>query len=155
MPEAMTYAQLIRLPNVLALLASICLSRLATRMFIVVIVFHTLAAFASPVLAGWIVFAASVPGLIVSPLAGALLDRAGAGRGVIADLLFSTVLIAALAAVVAGNVASPPVLLGLVTLYSLTNPLSIAGVRVLLPRLVPVEGRDRANALDTTMHAVV
>src|ERR1700722_9728200 len=144
MPEAMTYAQLIRLPNVLALLASICLSRLATRMFIVVIVFHTLAAFAAP-----------VPGLIVSPLAGALLDRAGAGRGVIADLLFSTVLIAALAAVVAGNVASPPVLLGLVTLYSLTNPLSIAGVRVLLPRLVPVEGRDRANALDTTMHAVV
>jgi MFS family permease len=153
--ETISYARLIRLPNVLALLASICLSRLASRMFSVVIVLHTLTAFGSPVLAGWVAFAAEAPGLLVSPLAGALLDRAGAARGVIADLVFSAALTLVLAIAIAVHHASPPVLFLLVTAYAVTNPLSVAGVRVLLPRLVPAPALDRANALDTSMHAVV
>ena len=83
MHETISYARLIRLPNVLPLLGAICLTRLADRMFGIVIVFYALAAFGSPRLAGFLSFAAVVPGLLISPLAGALLDRAGAERGIV------------------------------------------------------------------------
>jgi MFS family permease len=155
MQETITYRRLIRLPNVLALLAAICLARLGGRMFLVAIVFHALAAFDSPSLAGWISFAALAPGLLVSPLAGAFLDRAGAVRGVLVDLAMAATLMGVLAGGIAIHRASPTSLLILTALYSLTNPLSAAGVRVLLPRLVPAHALDKANALDTSIHGVV
>jgi MFS family permease len=153
--SSVSYAQLIRLPNVLALLCAACLSRLAGRMFAIVIVFHSLTAFGSSTVAGWIASAAIAPGLVVSPLAGALLDRTGAARGIVIDLTFSGALMLALAVVVWMGVASPQVMLVLVALYALTSPLSWAGIRVLLPRLVPEHALDRANALDTAVYAVV
>jgi len=42
------------------------------------IVLYALAHAGSPVLAGWLSFAAVAPGLVISPIAGALIDRAGA-----------------------------------------------------------------------------
>jgi MFS family permease len=153
--EALSYARLIRLPNVLPLLAATCLTRLAERMFAIVIVLHALAAFGSPTLAGWLSFAAMAPGLIVSPFAGALLDRAGAARGIVIDLAVSAVLILTIAAAILLNRAHPIFMLSLTATYALTNPLSAAGVRVLLPRLVPAYALDRANALDTAAFGVV
>jgi len=150
-----SYAQLIRLPNVLPLLLAIGLSRLADRMFALAIVFHALAAFGSPALAGWLAFAAAAPGLVVSPLAGAFLDRAGAVRGIVVDLAASTSLVLVLTAAIVLHDAGPPVLLVVATAYALTSPLSASGVRVLLPRLVPVPALERANALDMTIHAIV
>src|SRR5262249_31688405 len=47
-----------------------------------------------------------------------------------------------------------PALLVLTCAYSLTSPLSLAGIRALLPGLVPPETRDRANALDTAIHGL-
>jgi len=61
----------------------------------------------------------------------------------------------ALAAAVWMGVANPWVVLLLVALYALTSPLSWAGIRVLLPRLVPAHALDRANSLDTALYAVV
>jgi MFS family permease len=149
-----SYWQLIRLPNVLALLSATGLSRLAGRMFMIVIVFHALAVFGSPSLAGWIAFAAIAPGLVVSPLAGAFLDRAGAARGVVVDLAVSSGLVLALAVWIGVGWASPSVVLLLAAVFALTSPLGAAGVRVLLPRLVPSQVLDRANALDTAVDAV-
>src|ERR1019366_9875330 len=105
-----SYGQLIRLPNVFALLSATCLSRLASRMFGIVIVFHALAAWRSPILAGWISFAAVAPGLMVSPLAGAFLDRAGAIRGILVDLALSAGLLLALAAPIPLGWATPAIL---------------------------------------------
>jgi MFS family permease len=153
--DALSYARLMRLPNVLPLLLATCLSRLAERMFAIVIVLHALAAFGSPTLAGWISFAAMAPGLVVSPLAGALLDRAGAVRGIVVDLATSAVLILTIAVAIRLGQAGPTVMLLLTATYALTNPLSAAGIRVLLPRLVPAYALDRANALDTAAHGVV
>ena len=150
-----SYARLMRLPNVFALLAATALARLAARVFTVAIVFHVLAAFGSPVLAGWVSFAAMAPGLLVSPLAGAFLDRAGAARGIVVDLALSATLMLALAAAVLLDRATPSVLLALTGAYALTSPLSRAGIRVLLPRLVPAHALDRANALDTAIHGIV
>src|ERR1017187_5493639 len=118
---SISYGQLIRLPNVRALLSATCLSRLAGRMFTIVIVFHALAAFGSPTLAGWVSFAAVAPGLAVSPLAGAFLDRAGALRGILVDLALSAGLLLALAAAIRLGWASPSVLLLLAAAYAPTS----------------------------------
>ena len=150
-----SYRQLLRLPNVLALLSATCLSRLADRMFAIAIVFHTLAAFGSPAFAGWIAFAAVAPGLLISPLAGTLLDRAGAIRGIVADLALSAAMSLVLAVCILAAWATPPTVMVLAVVYALSSPLSAAGIRVLLPRLVPATALDRANALDTAVHAVV
>lgn len=151
----MTYAAVLRLDGVRDLLVATALARLATRMFLVVLVLYTLDRFGSPELAGWVGFTSLIPGMIVSPLAGALLDRLGAGRAVTIDLAVSAVLIAGLAgAEVAGSVR-PVGLLVLCGVFALTSPLSASGVRALFPRLVPEGARDRVNALDTTVNAAV
>jgi len=48
-----------------------------------------------------------------------------------------------------------PVVTLLAVIYAQTSPLSAAGIRVVLPRLVPPRALDRANALDTAVHSVV
>ncbi len=95
------------------------------------------------------------PGLLISPLAGALLDRLGAAKAIVIDMAASALLLLALGlADVAGSVTEP-LLLTLVTLYSLTSPLGTAGIRVLIPRLVPKDALDLANALDTSSYALI
>lgn len=132
-----------------------CLSRLAGRIFSLAIVLYVLDRFGSPALAGWVAFASMAPGLLISPLAGALLDRLGAAKAIAVDMAASALLLLALGlADVAGSV-SEPLLLILVTLYSLTSPLGTAGIRVLIPRLVPKEALDLANALDTSSYALI
>lgn len=132
-----------------------CLSRLASRMFVLVIVLYVLDRFDSPVLAGWVAFASMMPGLLVSPLAGALLDRLGAAKAIALDMAASTLLLLALAAADIAGLVTAPLLLGFVVLYSLTSPLGTAGIRVLIPRLAPKESLDLANALDTSSYALI
>lgn len=124
-------------------------------MFLLVIVLYGLDRFHAPAFAGWLSFAAMAPGLATSPLSGAVLDRIGAARAIVLDLGLSAALLLALAAAVAMHRDHPALLLGLVGCFSLTSPLSGAGIRTLLPRLVPPDVRDRANALDTLIHGVV
>jgi MFS family permease len=152
--RALSYRQLLAAPEVRALLLATCLSRLAGRMFVLAIVLFALALADSPVLAGWLSFAAVAPGLLISPLAGALIDRVGSSWAITVDMIASALLVAILAAAAQSNVASTPVLIVVVSLYSLSSPLSAAGIRALLPRLVPATALDRANALDTATHGI-
>lgn len=154
--EALTgYRQIFRLPGVRALLVSACLSRLASHMLMLAIVLYVLDRFHSPVLAGWITFAAIAPGLAVSPLAGAWLDRMGPARGIVVDMAASALLIFVLAIAGLADILSMPLLVVLVTFFSLTTPLGSAGIRALLPQLVSPDALDRANALDTTSYAII
>ena len=150
---SLSYRQLLVIPDLKALLLATGLSRLAARMFTLVIVLYALDRFGSPAIAGFLSFAAVAPGLLASPFAGVLLDRIGARRSVILDMAASALFVIGLAAADRLALASLPVLAALVTLYSLTSPLSAAGIRTLLPRLVPEAARDRANALDTALYA--
>ena len=151
---ALSYRQLLLVPDVRALLLATCLSRLGGRMLSLAIVLYALARADSPALAGWLSFALMAPGLAISPIAGALIDRAGAVWAITADMAASAACLLALALVDRIGAASPLVLLALTTLFSLTSPLSAAGIRTLLPRLVPREALDRANALDTSIHGL-
>lgn len=150
-----SYAGVIAAPGVAPLLAAILLARLAARMLSLTIVLYALGRFASPALAGWLAFAIVAPGLAVSPLAGALLDRIGAGWAVAADMAASAVVLLALIGCDLLGWAGPASLFMLAGLFSLTSPLGTAGVRTLLPHVVPPAALDRANALDTAIYAVV
>ncbi len=151
---APSYRGLLGEQDVRALLLATLLSRLAARMFVLTIVLYALMRLGSPVLAGWLAFAAIGPGLAISPIAGALIDRVGSVWAITVDMFASAACIVALIGIDRVGAADAPLLLALTGLYSLTSPLSMAGVRALLPRLVPVHAFDRANALDTAIHGV-
>jgi MFS family permease len=148
-----SYRDLLGVADLPALLAAAALSRLANSMLSLAIILYALQRFSSPALAGWLSFALVGPGLVVSPLAGALLDRIGPAFAVTVDMAASSALIVLLILADRFGWASPTMLLVLVAAFSLTNPLSRAGVRTLLPGLVPSEALDRANALDTSIYA--
>ena len=152
---SLTYRQLLRTGDVRALLLATSLARLAGCMFMLAIVLYALAHFGSPVLAGWLAFAAVAPGLAISPVAGALIDRVGSVWAVTVDMTASAACVSALIVADRLDWATAPMLLGLTRLYSLTSPLSMAGIRTLLPSLVPADALDRANALDTAINGVL
>ncbi|KWK77377.1 MFS transporter [Burkholderia ubonensis] len=150
-----SYRSLLNIPGLSPLLVAATCSRLAGRMFVLSLVLFVLARFSSPELAGWLTFAAIVPGLVVSPVAGAILDRVGPTIAVRIDFIASAIFVAAVSAVGWSGSTDPVVLAVPVVLYSLTGPLGAAGTRTLLPRVVPSAALDRANALDTAIYAVV
>ncbi|KVG24889.1 MFS transporter [Burkholderia ubonensis] len=150
-----SYRSLMNIPGLSPLLVAATCSRLAGRMFVLTLVLFVLARFSSPELAGWLTFAAIVPGLVVSPVAGAILDRVGPTIAVRIDFIASAIFVAAVSVVGWSGSTDPVVLAVLVFLYSLTGPLGAAGTRTLLPRVVPPAALDRANALDTAIYAVV
>lgn len=149
-----SYRQLLAAGDVRALLLATLLVRLAGRMFALAIVLHALALTGSAELAGWTAFAAVAPGLVISPIAGALIDRLGSAWAITADMAGSAACVSALVLADRLGLASPGVLLMLTAGYSLTSPLSFAGIRTLLPRLVPAHALDRVNALDTAINGV-
>jgi MFS family permease len=151
----LSYRAVVRIDGVVNLLLAASLARLAERMLGLVLVLYALERFQSPQLAGWVGFAALAPGLLVSPLAGALLDRVGATWAITADTACSAGCILVLALLAVAHADSAGSLLLLATLYAVTNPLSSAGIRTLLPSLVPPAAFGRANALDTSINAAV
>ncbi len=121
-------------------------------MFTVALVLFVLARYHSPQLAGAAAFFSILPGLLVSPLAGALLDRRGRARLVVLDYLIAAASLALVAGLSALHALPPALLLIIVGLASLTNPLSSAGARTLFPILVPKVLWERANAFDSSGH---
>lgn len=108
-----------------------------------------LARFHSAPLAGVAVMLSTFPGLIVSPLAGALLDRAPRGPLMMLDYLIGAGSLALLATLALLDSLSRPALLAIVSLGSITAPLSSTGMRSLFPDIVPRHLWDRANAVDS------
>jgi predicted MFS family arabinose efflux permease len=145
-----TYRRVLAQPRVGRLLTAAVLARLGGEMLLLTLVLVALDRH-GPQLAGLTVLAAAAPGAVVSPLAGAVLDRFGPQAGVAADLLAGAVLVGALAA----STGSAGLLLLLAGLCSLTSPLGVAGLRTLLPRLVPEPALERVNALDIGAYGLV
>ena len=112
--RAPSYRQLLATPDVRALLLATLLMRLAGRMFLLAIVLYALTRTGSPVLAGWLAFAAVAPGLAISPIAGALIDRVGSVWAITVDMVASATCVVALIAVDRLGWASAPMLLSLV-----------------------------------------
>jgi predicted MFS family arabinose efflux permease len=123
-------------------------------MWLLILVLFVLERYHSPQLAGVTAFLAILPGLLLAPVAGALLDRFGRAPLVVADYLIAAAAAGLIAGLSALNALPPQALLTIVTLASLTNPLSNAGARSLFPSLVPRMLWERANALDSSGHVI-
>jgi predicted MFS family arabinose efflux permease len=123
-------------------------------MVTVTLVLFVLARYHSPQLAGATAFFSIFPGLVVSPVAGALLDRHGRTRLVVLDYLIAAVTVVVLAVLSSRSLLPWAALLTIVAFASLTNPLSNSGARSLFPIIAPPALWERANALDSGGHVV-
>jgi nitrate/nitrite transporter NarK len=132
------------------LVISLLLGRVAGRMVAVGLVLFVLSRYRSPQLAGAAVFLFTFPGLLISPVAGALLDRHGRSRLVTVDYLVAGAMLFLLAGLSPARALPPSLLLLICGLASLTGPLGIGGARSLVPSLVPSHLWERANALDSS-----
>lgn len=119
----------------------------------VAIVLFVLEKFHSPVLAGVTVFLQIAPGLAVSPIAGALLDRHGRVRLMLLDYTVAALALGAIVGLSVTGHLTAATLLPIVTITALTSILSISGARSLFPLIVPPALWDRANGLDSSMYA--
>jgi MFS family permease len=128
------------------------LGRIGGQMVTVTLILFVLARYRSPQLAGLTAFLAIFPGLVVSPVAGALLDRHGRARLVVLDYLIAAGSVGLIAVLSARGALPAGVLLAIVAVASLTNPLSSTGARSLFPVLAPPALWERANALDSSGH---
>ena len=143
-----------RVPGFARLYAGLLLGRIGGGMMLVTLILFVLARYHSPQLAGVTAFFSVLPGVLVSPIAGALLDRHGRARLVVVDYAIAAVSVGLIAVLSTLNALPPPLLLAIVALASLTSPLSSAGARSLFPVLAPKELWERANALDSSGHLI-
>lgn len=149
-----SYRALMRVPGVPALLLGTLLARTALTMLSIALVLFALRQYHSPTVAGLATFLWIFPALVVSPIAGALLDRHGRVRLIVLDYVVQVaafLLIGGLA--VAGRLPAGA-LLGIVGAASLTGSLSTTGGRTLFPMLVPKPLWERANAFDSQGYVV-
>lgn len=151
---AMSYRRLFAIDGFPRLAASTLLARTAGGMWQVTLVLFVLARYHSPSLAGLAAFLSIAPGLAVSPLAGAMLDRHGRVRMILLDYGVAATTVALLAGLSLAGALPVAVMLPILALSALTGPLSASGARALFPLVVPRAMWDRANAVDSGSQAL-
>jgi MFS family permease len=144
-----SYRALLDVPSLARILVGMSIARIAGGMLSVALVLFTLEEFGSPALAGAVTFVSVFPGILVSPIAGALLDRHGRSRLVVLDYLVGATALALIGGLSIAGSLTPPILIAVAAASSLTAPLSTSGLRSLLPLLVPKQLWERANAVDS------
>jgi MFS family permease len=144
-----SYRALLALPSVGRLLAGMQIARIGQAMMSVALVLFALETYDSPSLAGIATFCGIFPGLLVSPIAGALLDRHGRTRLVALDYFVALVSLSFIG--ILGLMGLLPAWLSMMiaTVASLTTPLSGTGLRSAFPLMVPSHLWERINALDS------
>ena len=130
------------------------IARTGNQMVSLVLVLFSLQRYGSAEIAGLVTFLSIFPGLLCSPLGGALLDRHGRTRFVVLDYIIAAIALALIATLGELDLLPVPLLLVIVTITSLTGPLSATGVRTLFPLIVPPQLWERANAIDSNGYVV-
>lgn len=153
-PFDRSYRALLAIPQLGRVVLSMQLARIAQAMVSVAIVLFTLREFDSPALAGIVTFASIFPGLVLSPVAGALLDRHGRVRLIGLDYVVALVTMFLIGGLSLAGLLSPWLLVVIATISSLTGPFSQTGLRSLFPLMVPEHLWERVNALDSNGYVV-
>jgi MFS family permease len=149
-----SYRALLAVPTLGRTLLAMQIARIAQAMVGVAIVLFTLEAYDSPFLAGVVTFVFTFPGLVISPIAGALLDRHGRVRLIILDYLVALGTLVLLGVLALNDALPPPVLIAIAAISSLTSVLSQTGLRSLVPLVVPRHLWERVNAVDSNGYVV-
>ena len=153
-PADRSYRALLGVPWLARIILAMQIARIAQSMVGLALVLFTLGRYHSAFLTGVVTLASILPGLLVSPIAGALLDRHGRMRLVRLDYL-----VALLALMLVGSLAildqlPPWLLIAITTVSSLTAILSQTGLRSLFPLIVPEHLWERVNAIDSNGYVV-
>ncbi len=149
-----SYRALFGVPQLGRVVASMQLARIAQTMFGVAIVLFALAQYDSPSLAGIVTFASIFPGLLIAPVAGALLDRHGRVRLMAFDYAVAFVSLILIGGLSLAGLLPVGLLVLIVIVTSLTSILSIVGLRTIIPLMVPSYLWERANAIDANGYVV-
>ena len=149
-----SYRALLGVPGLGRVVLSMQLARIGQSMVGVALVLFVLAEYRSPALAGLTTFASVFPGLLVAPIAGALLDRHGRVRLMVLDYVVALVCLALIGVLALAGRLPAPLLVLIVIVTSLTSVLSIVGLRTIFPLMVPSHLWERVNALDSNGYVV-
>ena len=149
-----SYRALFAVPYFARLVVGMQIARIAQSMLGVTIVLFTLKTYESAALSGIATFFAIFPGLLVSPIAGALLDRHGRTRLVALDYFIALICLTSIGTLALQNMLPAWLLILIVAVASLTAPLSNTGLRSLFPIIVPRHLWERVNALDSTGYVI-
>ena len=153
-PPEPSYRALLRVPSLGRALLGTQLARLAQAMVGVTMVLFTLIEYRSPALAGAVTFASLAPGILVSPLAGALLDRLGRVRLIALDFVIAMLSLGLIGVLGTLDLLPPPVLILIAAISSLTGIFSATGLRTLFPLMAPKELWERLNAVDSNGYVI-
>jgi MFS family permease len=129
-------------------------ARVAQAMVGIAIVLFTLDEYDSPSLAGVVTLAYLLPGMVVSPIAGALLDRHGRVRLIILDYFVAASALALIGVLALSDDLPAGLLVLIAAVASLTSILSATGLRSLFPIMVPRHLWERVNAIDSNGYVV-
>jgi MFS family permease len=129
-------------------------ARIAQSMTGLALVLFSLDRYHSPEIAGLVTFAGIAPGIVVSPIAGALLDRHGRTRLITLDFVIAAGSLALIGALALADLLPAWLLILIAALSSLTGPLSATGLRSLFPLMAPRHLWERLNAVDSNGYVV-
>ena len=153
--DELSYRALFEVQGFRRFAVTMLLGRGAEQMWTVVMVLFVLQKFHYPALAGAVFFLGVAPGLFLSPVAGTLIDRYGRARFITFDYFVATGSLIAIAGSSLLGQLTPAILVPLVVLSGLTGMLSAAGLRSMLPLLLPRQLWDRGNGFDSAGYTVV
>lgn len=153
-PPDRSYRALLAVPWFGRAMLGMQVARIAQAMLSVAIVLFTLSEYHSPGLAGIVTFVSIFPGLVVSPIAGALLDRHGRTRLIVLDFVVALTALVLVGVLSLAGMLPVWLLLLIAGISSLTGPLSATGLRTLFPLMVPPPLWERLNALDSNGYVI-
>ena len=144
-----SYRALLGVPSLWRVLLAMQIARIAQSMVGIVVILFALQRYNSPQLAGAVAFASIAPGMLISPIAGALLDRHGRVRLIILDYVVAATAMLLVAGLSLASALPAWLLVAIAAVASLTGPLSSSGLRSLFPLMVPEPLWERVNAVDS------
>ena len=149
-----SYRALLAVPWLGRALLGMQVIRIAQSMIGVTLVLFSLKHYGSPAIAGLVTFASVAPGLLISPVGGALLDRHGRTRLILLDLVMAALSLALIAALAMADALPAGLLVLIAAIASLTGPLGATGMRTLFPLMAPPALWERMNAIDSNGYVV-
>jgi MFS family permease len=152
--QSPSYRALFAVPTLGRVVVSMQFARVAQAMTGVAMVLFSLAEYDSAAIAGIVAFASLVPGILLSPIAGALLDRHGRVRLITLDYLVAMSTMLLIGGLALADQLSVPLLVIIAAVSSVTGPLSQTGLRSLFPLMTPRHLWERVNALDSSGYVV-
>jgi MFS family permease len=152
--EVASYRALLGVPFLGRALLGMQIARIAQAMVGLALVLFTLGHYGSPELAGLVVFAGIAPGLVVSPIAGALLDRHGRTLLITIDFIIAAASLALIGGLALADALPAWLLVAIAAVSALTGPLSATGLRSLFPLMAPRHLWERLNAIDSNGYVV-